>query len=121
MEELEQKNERALENQDTSELLNIEMFKAHKITALPPLKRKLKKMRAMPGVSYLSTSGLYEDMMGSKKNFQIGHMTRRNITEHRISTNIMSHNTPVAHQNFDSLNLGPQHRKFRSTFDGSDI
>ena len=76
-------------------------------------------MRPMPGVSYLSTSGLYDDMVGSRKAFQLGHMTRRNITEHKISSNIMSHNSPVVVQNFDTLNLGPQlprHRRFASTY-----
>lgn len=49
----------------------------------------------MPGVSYLSTSGFYEDLMQQRKAFQLGHMTRRNITEHKISSNIMNHNSPV--------------------------
>ena len=77
-------------------------------------------MRPMPGVSYLSTSGLYDDLMGNRSKFQLGHMTRRNITEHKISSNIMNHNSPVVVQNFDTLNLGPQlprgHRRFASTF-----
>lgn len=69
MEEVQQKKERIEENQDTRELIDFEMHKPYKVTALPPIKKKLKKQRAMPGVSYLSTSGLYEDMMTSKRQF----------------------------------------------------
>ena len=80
-------------------------------------------MKPIPGVSYLSTSGLYDDLVGDRKRFPPGHMTRRNITEHKISSNILSHNSPVVVQNFDSLNLGPQlprHRRFASTFGHQD-
>ena len=69
--------------------------KPYKVTALPPINRKLRVMKPMPGVSYLSTSGLYDDLVGNRKGFQLGHMTRRNITEHKISSNIMNHNSPV--------------------------
>ena len=51
------------------ELLDYEDNKPYKVTALPPIKRKVTKMRPMPGVSYLSTSGLYEDMIKSRKPF----------------------------------------------------
>ena len=50
-------------------------------------------------------------------------MTRRNITEHKISSNILSHNSPIAVQNFDSLNLGPQiarHKRFASSYASAD-
>jgi hypothetical protein len=51
------------------ELLDYEDNKPYKVTALPPITRKVTKMRPMPGVSYLSTSGLYEDMIKSRKPF----------------------------------------------------
>lgn len=44
-------------------MADYEDYKPYKVTALPPIKRKVTKMRPMPGVSYLSTSGLYEDMI----------------------------------------------------------
>ena len=50
-------------------------------------------------------------------------MTRRNITEHKISSNILNHNSPIGVQNFDSLNLGPQlprHKRFASSFTHAD-
>ena len=53
-------------------------------------------------------------MRKNGKQFHLGHMTRRNITEHRISSNILNHNSPVVVNNYDSLNLGPQiHRGHR--------
>ena len=119
-EELADRRERVQEAEDTRARDNdyiSEDAKPYKVTALPPIKRKVTKMRPMPGVSYLSTSGLYEDMIKSRKPFQLGHMTRRNITEHKISSNILSHNSPIGVQNFDSLNLGPQlarHKRFAS-------
>ena len=94
-------------SEDSLHKVDISQFKACRVTALPPIRRKLKSQRPMPGVSYLSTSGLYEDLIQHRKAFQLGHMTRRNITEHKISSNIMSHNSPVVVQNYDSLHLGP--------------
>jgi len=44
-------------------------------------------------------------------------MTRRNITEYKISSNILNFNSPIGTQNFDNLNLGPQlprHKRFNS-------
>ena len=101
----------------------LDVPKPYKVTALPPIHRRLRSMKPIPGVSYLSTSGLYDDLVGDRKRFPPGHMTRRNITEHKISSNILSHNSPVVVQNFDSLNLGPQlprHRRFASTFGHQD-
>ena len=43
-------------------------------------------------------------------------MTRRNITEYKISQNILMHNSPIIQQNFDSLNLGPQRPRHRRNF-----
>ena len=63
-------------------------------------------MRPMPGVSYLSTTGLYEEITRNKRG-RNQNMTRRNITEFKISSNILNHNSPIAIQNFDALNLGP--------------
>lgn len=104
---MQDRRERVQEAEDTRDDYDYEDSKPYKVTALPPIKRKVTKMRPMPGVSYLSTSGLYEDMIRSRKPFQLGHMTRRNITEHKISSNILSHNSPIGIQNFYSLNLGP--------------
>jgi hypothetical protein len=81
--------------------------KPYHVPALPLPAKRMKSIKPMPGVSYLSTTGIYEEMMARKKQFQLGHMTRRNITEHRISSNIMNQNSPIVVQNFDSLNLGP--------------
>lgn len=105
---------------EESDRLDLEMYKPHRVTALPRVGRKPVTRRPLPGVSYLSTSGLYEDLVAHRKAFQLGHMTRRNITEHKISSNILNHNSPIVVQNFDSLNLGPQlprHRRFVSTFE----
>jgi hypothetical protein len=64
--------------------------------ALPKSKNtKVNIQRSLPGVSYLSTTAFYDEMMHKRKQFQLGHMTRRNITEDRISSNILNHNTPV--------------------------
>lgn len=65
------------------------------VPALPLPTKRMKSIKPMPGVSYLSTTGIYDEMMTKKKAFQLGHMTRRNITEHRISSNIMKQNSPV--------------------------
>jgi len=101
----------------------LDVPKPYKVTALPPIHRRLRSMKPIPGVSYLATSGLYDDLVGDRKRVPLGHMTRRNITEHKISSNILTHNSPVVVQNFDSLNLGPQlprHRRFASTFGHPD-
>lgn len=44
-------------------------YKPHKVTALPPINRRLKTMKPLPGVSYLATSGLYDDLVGNRKAF----------------------------------------------------
>lgn len=61
----------------------------------------------------MSTTGLYDDIVSNRKNSQHGHMTRRNITEHRISTNILTFNSPSAVNNYETLNLGPQMPRHR--------
>lgn len=95
MEELADRRERGHEAEESREVGDWEDQKPYKVTALPPIKRKVVKMRPLPGVSYLSTSGLYQDMIQSRRPFKLGHMTRRNITENKISNNILTHNTPV--------------------------
>ena len=70
--------------------------KAYKLPALPQVRRPRRPaQRLLPGVSYLSTSGIYDEMMAAKNPYGTGHMTRRNITEHKISQNILNHNSPV--------------------------
>ena len=44
-------------------------YKPHRVTALPPINRRLKTMKPFPGVSYLATSGLYDDLVGNRKAF----------------------------------------------------
>ena len=71
----------------------------------------------MPGVSYLSTTGAYEDLVSRRHKQNGANMTRRNITEYKISSNILNFNSPIGTQNFDNLNLGPQlprHKRFNS-------
>ena len=71
------------------------------ITALPRSQAlpKVGVIQPLPGVSYLATSPTYYEMMaqrmhGAKK---FGpNQTRRQITESRITSNIMSFNQPVA-------------------------
>lgn len=82
---------------------------AYKLPALPPVRRARRPaQKLLPGVSYLSTSGIYDEMMAAKNPYGTGHMTRRNITEHKISQNILNHNSPVVMQNFNGLHLGPK-------------
>ena len=61
-------------------------------------------------MSYLSTSPVYFEMMAKrKKNGGKGQLstglTRRNITENRISHNIMNYNQPVATSTFNDMEL----------------
>jgi len=63
MEEMADRRERVQEAEESRDTADYEDYKPYKVTALPPIKRKVTKMRPMPGVSYLSTSGLYEDMI----------------------------------------------------------
>jgi hypothetical protein len=73
-----------------------ESTKPYKITALPIIKKKFRPMRPLPGISYLATSGMYEELMSRRNAKQAGNMTRRNITEFKISHNILVHNSPIA-------------------------
>jgi len=59
---------------------------------------KVGLMQPLPGVSYLATSPTYYEMMSKAKNKRRGNPmnTRRQITENRITSNIMSFNQPVA-------------------------
>jgi hypothetical protein len=58
---------------------------------------KISQMQPLPGLSYLATSPTYYEMMArnKKKNKKVS-STRRQITENRITHNIMSFNQPVA-------------------------
>lgn len=60
---------RAFDNEEDSdrEQVDIKELLACKVTALPPIKKKFKPMRPMLGVSYLATSGLYEEMVGKRR------------------------------------------------------
>jgi hypothetical protein len=40
-----------------------ELSKPYKVTALPQIKTRFKPMKPMPGISYLATSGMYEEIM----------------------------------------------------------
>ena len=66
-------------------------------------------LQPLPGVSYLSTSPVYFEMMAKKKKNGKGQLqtglTRRNITEDRISHNIMNYNQPVATSTFNDMEL----------------
>jgi len=53
-------------DQETSNLEEIKMLTS-KVTALPPIKKMHKPVRSMPGVSYLATSGLYEEIVGRRR------------------------------------------------------
>jgi hypothetical protein len=56
------------------------------------IKKRFKPIKPIPGISYLATSGMYEDLMNKKHARQAGNMTRRNITEFKISHNILVNN-----------------------------
>lgn len=86
----------------------VEVVKPYGVTALPPIKKVGRALKPLPGVSYLSTSAFFNNSFSRRHSFNTGNMTRRNITEHKISSNILSHNTPIAQPNFQNLNLGPQ-------------
>lgn len=43
--------------------------KPYHVPALPSIGRRMKPIKPMPGVSYLSTTGIYDDMMTKKKAF----------------------------------------------------
>lgn len=86
-------------------LKNQKLHGPQNVSALPPLKKRFRPMKPIEGISYLANTGLYEDIITKRKN--AGNMTRRNITEYKISQNILQHNSPIAAQNYDSLNLGP--------------
>ena len=44
--------------------IDLEIYGTSKVTALPPIKKRNKTLRRpIPGVSYLATSGLLEDLM----------------------------------------------------------
>jgi len=43
-----------------------ETTKPAHVTALPMIKKRFKPMKPLPGVSYLATSGMYEDLMSRK-------------------------------------------------------
>jgi hypothetical protein len=51
------------------EYTNKDHLLPHKVTALPPIKRALIKKKPLPGVSYLSTSGIYDEIMAFKNSF----------------------------------------------------
>ena len=65
-------------------------------------------LQPLPGVSYLSTSPVYHEMLAKRKK-QKGQLskgvTRRHITENRITTNIMNFNQPTAVKQFDDMEL----------------
>ena len=65
-------------------------------------------LQPLPGISYLSTSPVYYDMLAKRKK-QKGQlskgMTRRKITENRISSNIMNFNSPTAVNDFSDMEL----------------
>ena len=42
---------------------DMEPYMPHGIDALPKLKRTFKKLKPLPGVSYLKTTGLYDELM----------------------------------------------------------
>ena len=65
-------------------------------------------LQPLPGVSYLSTSPVYYDMLAKRKQKkgQLSKgLTRRQITENRISSNIMNYNQPTAIKAFDDMEL----------------
>ena len=57
------------DSEDGAPKVDVSKFKACKVTALPPIKRERKMQRPLPGVSYLSTSGFYEDLVQHRKAF----------------------------------------------------
>jgi hypothetical protein len=68
--------------EDTEDVGNyssiIDVPRPYNITALPPIRHnRIKTMKPIPGVSYLSTSGMYDELVGNRKNFGMGHHSRR--------------------------------------------
>ena len=88
--------ERKEEEAKATKEAEVEGTKPYKVTALPRIKKRFRPLRPMPGISYLSTSGLYDELMSKKHGKNGGNMTRRNITEFKISNNILTHNSPIA-------------------------
>ena len=88
--------ERKEEEAKATKEAEVEGTKPYKVTALPRIKKRFRPLRPMPGISYLSTSGLYDELMSKKHGKNGGNMTRRNITEFKISNNILMHNSPIA-------------------------
>lgn len=83
-------------------------------------------LQPLPGVSYLSTSPVYYEMLEKRKKWK-GELqkgqTRRKITEHRISSNIMNFNSPTAVNDFSDMELSidyhtqvAQHKYHQSNF-----
>jgi hypothetical protein len=65
----------------------------------------------MKGVSYLHNS---ESLKKQRQmSLQFGRLTRRDITEHKISMNIVKFNSPVAKKFYDNLRLGPYYQTSR--------
>jgi len=65
-------------------------------------------LQPLPGISYLSTSPVYYEMLEKrkKKKGQLNKgLTRRKITENRISSNIMNYNSPSAVNDFSDMEL----------------
>lgn len=83
-------------------------------------------LQPLPGISYLSTSPVYYEMLAKRKK-QKGQLskglTRRMITENRISSNIMNFNAPTAVNDFSDMELSvdyhtqvSQHKYMQSNF-----
>ena len=65
-------------------------------------------LQPLPGISYLSTSPVYYEMLAKRKKAkgQLNKgLTRRKITENRISGNIMNFNSPTAVNDFSDMEL----------------
>lgn len=102
-----QKEEQEALYEEKEDNRDYESLKPYSHTALPRIKTRIHYSRPIPGVSYLAQTGMYDEVIAKRHAAKGGNITRRNITEYKISSNILAHNSPVAAQNFDNLNLGP--------------